>query len=93
MDRSMITDPRLVRFLSETAEAEGIPYQFKTQLGGGTDAGSIHMANAGVPSAVISMPCRYIHSPTAYLNRDDYDSALRLIKAALNRITPETLSH
>ncbi len=91
MDRSMIADPRLLRFLSETAEAESIPYQFKTMLGGGTDAGSIHLANAGVPSAVISMPCRYIHSPTAYLNRDDYDNALRLIKAALNHLTPETL--
>ncbi len=92
MDRSMIADPRLLRFLTETAEAEGIPYQFKTMLGGGTDAGSIHLANAGVPSAVISMPCRYIHSPTAYLNRDDYDNALRLIKAALNRITRDVLS-
>ncbi|MFN8562456.1 MAG: hypothetical protein U0703_12750 [Anaerolineae bacterium] len=37
------------------------------------------------------MPCRYIHSPTAYLHRDDYDNTLRLIKAALNRITPEAL--
>ncbi len=86
MDRSMIADPRLIKLLRETAEAEGIPYQFKTQLGGGTDAGSIHLANAGVPSAVISMPCRYIHSPTAYLHRDDYDNGLRLIKAVLNRI-------
>ena len=86
MDRSMIADPRLIKLLRETAEAEGIPYQFKTQLGGGTDAGSIHLAGAGVPSAVISMPCRYIHSPTAYLHRDDYDNGLRLIKAVLNRI-------
>jgi putative aminopeptidase FrvX len=86
MDRSMIVDPRLLRFLRETAESEGIPYQLKTQLGGGTDGGAIHMANAGVPSAVISMPCRYIHSPTAYLHRDDYDNGLRLIKAALNKI-------
>jgi endoglucanase len=49
------------------------------------------MANSGVPSAVISLPCRYIHSPAAYLHRDDYDGALRLIKAALHRITPETV--
>lgn len=92
MDRSMIADARLLRFLSATAEAEGIPYQFKTMLGGGTDAGSIHLTNAGVPAAVISMPCRYIHSPTAYLNRDDYANALRLIQAALTRITPDVLT-
>ncbi|MBC6937871.1 MAG: M42 family peptidase [Chloroflexi bacterium] len=83
MDRSMITDPRLLAFLRQTAESAGIPYQLKTQLGGGTDAGAIHMMNGGIPSAVISVPCRYIHSPTAYLHRDDYANTLRLLQAAL----------
>jgi endoglucanase len=91
MDRSLIVDPRLVAFLRQTAEAEGIPYQYKTQLGGGTDGGTIHTANSGVPTAVISLPCRYIHSPSAYLHRDDYDHTLRLIKAALNRMTADIL--
>jgi putative aminopeptidase FrvX len=92
MDRSMIVNPRLVAFLRETAEAEGIPYQVKTMLGGGTDGGAIHLANGGVPTAVISLPCRYIHSPSAYLHRDDYDHTLQLIKAVLNRITPEGIA-
>ncbi|GIL14312.1 MAG: aminopeptidase [Chloroflexota bacterium] len=83
MDRSMITDPRLLAFLRQTAESAGIPYQLKTQLGGGTDAGAIHTMNGGIPSAVISVPCRYIHSPTAYLHRDDYANTLRLLQAAL----------
>ncbi len=91
MDRSMITDPRLLRFLRDTAKSNDIPYQHKTALGGGTDAGRIHQTNAGIPSAVISVPCRYIHSPTALLHRDDYDNALRLIQAALNNFTPELL--
>ena len=91
MDRSMITDPRLLRFLHNTAKASDIPYQHKTALGGGTDAGRIHQTNAGIPSAVISVPCRYIHSPTALLHKDDYDNALRLIQAALNNFTPELL--
>lgn len=86
MDRSMIVPPRLLRLVRETAEAEGIPYQLKTQPGGGTDGGAIHLSSGGVPTAVISLPCRYIHSPTAYLHRDDYDNALRLIKAVLGRI-------
>jgi putative aminopeptidase FrvX len=89
MDRSMIVNPRLLAFLRATADAEGIPYQLKSQLGGGTDGGSIHIANAGVATAVIALPCRYIHSPTAYLHRDDYDNALRLIKAALRQLQPE----
>lgn len=83
MDRSMITNPKLVTFLRETAEANNIPYQYKTQLGGGTDAGAIHQASAGIPSMVLSMPCRYIHSPTAYLHRQDYRDMLRLIAAVL----------
>ncbi len=92
MDRSMITPPHLLQFLRQTAEEAGIPYQLKTALGGGTDAGSIHTTNAGVPSAVISMPCRYIHSPTAYLSREDYAHTLDLLRAALGAITPDVLA-
>jgi endoglucanase len=91
MDRSMIADPRLLAFMRRTADDSGIPYQLKTALGGGTDAGAIHVANAGVPSAVMSLPCRYIHSPAAMLHRDDYDNALRLLQAALNGLTPDVL--
>jgi endoglucanase len=93
MDRSIVVDPRLLRFLRATAEAEGIPYQLKTALGGGNDAGAIHTTGAGVPAATISVPCRYIHSPAALLSRDDYDNTLRLLKAALNRLTPDILAH
>lgn len=91
MDSSVIVDPRLLRFLRTTAESNHISYQLKTAPGGGTDAGSIHRANAGVPSAVISVPCRYIHSPTALLNRDDYDNTLRLIQAALKNMSADVL--
>lgn len=92
MDRSMVAHPGLLAFLQETARANNIPYQFKTLLGGGTDAGAIHTSMGGVPSAVISMPCRYIHSPSAYLNKHDYEYGLRLIQAALNALTFATLT-
>lgn len=92
MDRSMITPPKLLNFLKDTATAHNIPYQVKTALGGGTDAGRIHISNGGIPSAVISMPCRYIHSPTAYLSKVDYENDLKLIKAALNNITREVIT-
>ena len=93
MDRSMITPPRLLAFLRETAEQNGITYQLKTKLGGGTDAGGIHTSLGGIPSAVISIPCRYIHSPAALLHRDDYDNALKLIQASLNAITFDVIRH
>ena len=91
MDRSIIVDPRILGFLRQTADANGIPYQLKTMLGGGTDAGSIHTTWGGVPSGVISVPCRYIHSPTAFLNRDDYDNTLKLVQAVLKDIKPKVL--
>jgi tetrahedral aminopeptidase len=91
MDKSMITPPQLLNFLRTTAEQHAIPYQLKTAVGGGTDAGEIHTSNAGIPSAVISMPCRYIHSPIAYLSKEDYANDLALVKALLNTIRPEHL--
>ena len=91
LDNSLIVPPHLLAFLRDTAEAEGIPFQYKTTPGGGTDGGAIHLAAEGAQTAVISLPCRYIHSPAAYLLREDYENALRLIQAALRRVTPETL--
>jgi putative aminopeptidase FrvX len=91
MDRSMIVNPRLLAFVRETAEANGIPYQYKTQLGGGTDGGAIHMATVGRPTVVISMPCRYIHSPIALLHRDDYAHTLQLVQAVLRGLTFDVL--
>ncbi len=93
IDSTLIADPRLLKFLKRTAEANGVPYQLKMKPGGGTDAGAIHQTNAGVPSAVISVPCRYIHSPLAYLNRDDYAQTLRLVQAALNAISRDLLKY
>lgn len=92
MDASMITPPQLVRLLQDTAKAEGLPSQIKTALGGGTDAGAIHLTNGGVPSAVISLPCRYIHSPAALLHKDDFANTVRLMKAVLGRVTKEAVA-
>ena len=90
LDRSMITDPRVLAFLRETAEANQIPYQLKTAGGGGTDGGAIHTAHTGVPTMNLSVPCRYIHTPTAVMSLEDYGHVLRLSQAVLNAITPES---
>jgi len=92
MDARMITDPRVLRFLQETADSNDIPYQYKSVRGGGTDGGAIHVAHTGVPTMILSTPCRYIHSPTALMNTDDYGSVLNLSQAILKSITPETFA-
>lgn len=92
MDKSMITAPHILKFVRMIAGKNKIPYQLKTALGGGTDAGRIHVSNTGVPSIVISMPCRYIHSPTAFLSKEDYANDLKLVQAVLNNVTPDTIA-
>ena len=86
MDRSFIADRRLVKLLVETAEELGIPYQFKQPGMGGTDAGAIHLAKEGVPSATLSVPCRYIHSPVCLLSLEDLENTVKLLKAALVKL-------
>ncbi len=87
MDARMISDPRVLKFVRETAEANNIPYQYKTIRGGGTDGGAIHVAHTGIPTMILSTPCRYIHSPTALMNTDDYDNVLKLSQALLNNMS------
>ncbi len=77
----MISSPKVNERLVKNAEIDKIPYQFKKPLYGGTDAGKIHISRAGVPSSVVSVPCRYIHSPTSLLKLDDILSTVHFIDA------------
>ena len=89
---STIDDPRLVRFLKETAESEGIPYQIRQPGGGGTDAGAIQQTRIGVPVVSVSVPHRYTHSPISISRVDDWKNTMALLQAALQRVTPELLT-
>ncbi len=92
MDRLLIADRRLVELLVDTAQKNGIPYQFKQPAIGGTDAGAIHLSREGVPSAVVSVPSRYIHSPVCLLSLNDLDHAVRLMRETLIRVPELDLS-
>ena len=91
-DGSTLHDPRLVRFLAETAEAEKIPYQFRQPGGGGTDSGAIQRALAGIPTVSVSVPHRYTHSPISISRVDDWKNTINLLYAALRSITPELIA-
>jgi putative aminopeptidase FrvX len=84
---STIDDPRLVRFLEETAIKEKIPYQFRQPGGGGTNAGAIQKTRAGVPVVSVSVPHRYTHSPISISRVDDWKNTLNLLYTALNNMT------
>ena len=91
-DGATLSDPRLIRHLQETAEAEGIPYQLRQPGGGGTDAGAIQRQRAGIPSVSVSVPARYIHTAAAIARVDDWKNTLSLLYAALSRLSVDTLS-
>ena len=77
-DRSMITHRGIREFILDTAETHNIPYQYFVSQGG-TDAGRVHTSNSGVPSAVIGVCARYIHTHASILHIDDYAAAKELL--------------
>jgi len=80
MDRTAHLPRKLVRFCEDLAKEAEIPYQFKTPIFGGTNAARIHMVQAGVPTAVFSVPCRYIHCPHSTLRLQDLQHTIQLTK-------------
>ncbi|UCD20320.1 MAG: M20/M25/M40 family metallo-hydrolase [candidate division WOR-3 bacterium] len=85
-DRSVICDAKVVKVLRETAEREKIPYQMKKPMVGGTDAGTMHLAEAGVRAGVVSIPARYIHSPLAFASKKDISAATDLVRCCVEDI-------
>lgn len=77
-DRSMVTHRGMREFVLDTAESNNIPYQYFTSQGG-TDAGRVHISNHGVPSAVIGICSRYIHTSASIIHVDDYAAAKELL--------------
>ena len=85
-DMGLITHPKVLRMLVEAAEENNIPYQLETGLPGSTDAARIALTREGVPSGVISVPTRYIHSPTSLVSLKDMENAVKLTVAAIQKI-------
>lgn len=87
-DRTMVTHRGMREFILDTAETNNIPYQYFISQGG-TDAGRVHTSNSGIPSAVIGVCARYIHTHASILHVDDYAAAKELI-TKLVRTTDKT---
>ncbi|MED3880961.1 M42 family metallopeptidase [Priestia megaterium] len=87
-DRTMVTHRGMREFILDTAETNSIPYQYFVSPGG-TDAGRVHTSNNGVPSAVIGVCSRYIHTHASMIHVDDYAAAKELL-VKLVRSTDQT---
>ncbi|WHH59496.1 M42 family metallopeptidase [Petroclostridium sp. X23] len=86
-DSLIITHPFVRNLMVDTAKENEIPYQLEVLERGGTDSGAIHLTKGGIPSGVLSIPTRYIHSPREILDMDDVKNAIALMIAiALKKI-------
>ena len=89
--RGSTLNPQVFELLHETAEAEGIPFTVNASARTtGTDADAFHHSRAGIPSGVVSVPLRYMHSPVEMVQLDDVENTAKLIAAFARRLAADT---
>jgi len=91
-DAMMIPNLKFRDLVIDTARELNIPLQLSTMEGGATDGGYIHVYRTGVPTVVIGVPARHIHSHVGIIHRDDYDRALELVVALAKRLDADTVA-
>ncbi len=84
--RGLITQQKILKWLTKTAEKEGIKYQLEVSEGGTTDAAVIHISKAGIPCGVISVPTRYMHSGVEVISLKDLEDSIKLLSKALENV-------
>jgi putative aminopeptidase FrvX len=88
--RGSTLDPTVFELLHEAGESEGIPFTVNASARGtGTDADALHVSRDGVPTGVVSVPLRYMHSPVEMIQLEDVDACARLIAAFAQRLTAD----
>jgi endoglucanase len=89
--RGPVANRRVADLLVEIAEADGIPHVVEVWTGRThSDADNVHGSRGGVPTGVVSIPLRYMHSPCELVSLEDVEAVIRLIVAFAARLTPET---
>ena len=87
LQRGSTLDPRIFELMYETAEAEGIPFTVTASARStGTDADGIHAVRGGIPTGVVSIPLRYMHSPVEMVQLGDVENTARLLAAFARRL-------
>ncbi|MFP3945490.1 MAG: M42 family metallopeptidase [Archaeoglobaceae archaeon] len=81
--RGIITSKKVLQWLKTSAEDNQIPHQMEVAEGGTTDATAIHLTKAGIPTGVVSIPSRYIHSPVEVIDPQDLKNTSLLVARAI----------
>ncbi len=87
-DRGMLAHPGVKDWMIATATSHNIPYQLEVLEFGSTDAMAIQTSRAGVAAGVISIPCRYVHSPSEMVDYDDVQNAVKLLSGLVQSSVP-----
>lgn len=93
MDASSIAHEGLRQHIKEVAKQHHIDIQWDTTPGGGTDAGSIHVANEGIPTITLGVALRYMHSNVSVIHKDDYDRSVRLVAEIVRSLNDHTYNN
>jgi endoglucanase len=91
-DARMIPNQALKDLVISKAEELDIPVQLSYIQAGGTDGGAIHIHNLGVPTVVIGVAARHIHSDSSIIHSDDYENAVKLVVALVKCLDSETVA-
>ncbi len=82
-DSSVLCHPYMKQVMADAAKKYNIPFQWEVLESGGTDTGAIQHAIGGVPAGCISLPTRYIHTPTEMIDKRDLEGAAALLSAVI----------
>jgi len=91
-DARMIPNLRLRDLVMDTAQEMGQPLQVSLMEGGATDGAPIHLHRLGVPTVVMAVPARHIHSHSAMIHRDDFDGLVRLLISVVRKLDADTVA-
>ncbi len=85
--RGVVTHPRIRELLTKTAKENKIPYQMDVIEGGMTDGAIIYLTREGIPTGVLSVPCRYIHGATGVFDIRDVNDTIKLLTKSIEKIS------
>lgn len=92
-DARMIPNLKLRDLVIDVAKRSNIPLQMSAVEGGATDGAAIHLHKSGVPTVVLAIPTRHIHSHNAIFNRDDFDHAVTLLTGVIQELDKKTVTN
>ncbi|MCH4886333.1 M42 family metallopeptidase [Acidaminobacter sp. JC074] len=92
-DNSYVAHHRFIEYAHKIAKEYKIPYQDAVRVSGGTNAGKIHLSNQGVPTLVLGVPSRYIHTHHSYASLEDFKNTVKLAVEIIHHLNDDTIKH